>query len=171
MAFDAYLVFIDANNKDVPGESTDSQLPGWIEFQSFSYKMANPTTIGSGSGGSGAGKVTCGDFTFKRKFDLASCSLGLACCTGDHFSGVNVILRKAAGKANKQQMFIQFMFNEVYVTSVLWTGQTGGDDTPEETVTFSFGKFNVNYYRQDTKANMQPANNMSWSIRANDGTD
>ena len=66
MPFDAFLKIETPN---VAGESTDSKHKGEIEIYSFSLGASNPTTIGSATGGAGAGKVSLSSFNFMKKTD------------------------------------------------------------------------------------------------------
>src|SRR6516225_8190153 len=61
MPFDAFLKIETPN---ITGESTDSKHKGEIEIYSFSLGASNPTTIGSATGGAGAGKVSLSSFNF-----------------------------------------------------------------------------------------------------------
>lgn len=69
MAFDAFLKI---TTPDVAGESSDSKHPGEIELYSFSLGAHNTTTIGSATGGAGAGKVSFSSFSIMKKTDKTS---------------------------------------------------------------------------------------------------
>jgi type VI secretion system secreted protein Hcp len=141
MAFDAFLK-IDG----VDGESTRKGFEKQMEIQSFSFGASNPSTVGAGGGGGGGGKVSVSSFNIIKKSDAASPLLFLACCQGDHYKSAVVTLNKAAGKAPID--FIKYEFEEVYVDNIQWSGSSGGDDTPTESVSFSFGKVSVTYTPQ-----------------------
>jgi type VI secretion system secreted protein Hcp len=55
MAFDAFL--------KIDGITGETQA-GEIQLESFSWGASNPASIGSGTGGAGAGKVSFQDFSF-----------------------------------------------------------------------------------------------------------
>jgi type VI secretion system secreted protein Hcp len=167
MSFDTYL-FID----EIEGESTakfDSKPNGLTkaptEIYSFSFGAQNPTTVGPTSGGSGAGRVSVSSFHLMKKTDNSSPLLFQACCAGDHFAKGSVVLRKAGGKDNKQQVFLQYDFVELYVDSVQWSGSTGGDDTPTESVSFSFGKVKVTNNPQDKSGKLAKGTQGTWDLR------
>jgi type VI secretion system secreted protein Hcp len=63
-----------------------------------------------------------------------------------------VQLRKATGTDGGQQTFLKYTFDDVMVESVQWSGSTGGDDTPTESVSFAFAKVKIDYSKQDTEA-------------------
>lgn len=166
MAFDAYVVIKDP---DVEGETKDKVYAGKKAFEiySFSFGASNPSTIGSGTGGAGAGRVTVSSFNIMKKTDKASRQLFMACCTGDHFGEATVTLRKAGGQATGQVEFLTYKFTEVYVDSIQWSGSTGGDDTPAESVSLSFGKVQIEYNPQGVKGGGEGAAIASWDITTN----
>ncbi len=141
MAFDAFLK-IDG----VDGESTRKGFEKQMEIQSFSLGASNPSSIGAGGGGGGGGKVSVSSFNIMKKTDSASPKLFNTCCQGDHYASAVVTLNKAAGKTPID--FLKYEFEEVYVDSIQWAGAPGGDDSPMENVTFSFGKITITYKPQ-----------------------
>jgi type VI secretion system secreted protein Hcp len=149
MAFDTYMQIADGT--DVVGEATASGIPkGAFEIFSFSWGASNPTTVGTTGSGLSAGKVSVSGFNVMKKSEKSSPKLFAACCTGQHYKAAQVICRKAAGTAGKQSIFIQYDFTDVMVESVQWSGSSGGDDTPTESVSFAFGKVKVTYNTQNS---------------------
>jgi len=140
MAFDTFLK-IDG----VEGESTDDKHKGEIEIYSFSWGASNPTTIGSATSGSGGGKVSISSFNVMKKSDKSSALLFQKCCNGTHFATAKVTLRKAGGE---QLEYLVYDFEEVYIDSIQWSGSTGGDDSPMESASFTFGKVTATYKPQ-----------------------
>lgn len=117
-AVDAFIWF-----DDVKGPSTVQ--PGAIELTSFSWGASNPTTIGSATGGSGAGKGRVSEIVITKSTDSASPVLMRACASGKHFP--TVTLRKAGG-------------SETYTLSdVVLSCQTGGSGGGER-ITLNFTK-------------------------------
>jgi len=170
MAFDTYLLIGDG--KKMPtgtaGEATAAALDpkeGWIAIYSFSWGASNPTTVGSGGTGLAAGKASVSSFNIMKKTENSSCDLFQACCSGQHFPTAKVVMRKAAGTAGKQGTFLQYDFTDVMVESIQWSGSSGGDDTPTESVSFAFAKVKIAYSKQDEKSGeVKPANNASWDM-------
>jgi type VI secretion system secreted protein Hcp len=158
MAFDTFL-----DIKDVPGESTAKGMEGKIEIFSFSFGASNPVTIGSTAGGGGGGKVAVSSFNIMKKTEKSSPKLFGACARGDHYDKAVVTLRKAGGTSG-QVVFLTYEFEEVYVESIQWSGSSGGDDTPTESVSFAFGKVTITYTGQDkTGKGAQPIV-ASWDV-------
>jgi type VI secretion system secreted protein Hcp len=159
MAFDAFLK-IDGVN----GEATRKGFEKQMEILSFSWGASNPSTIGAGGGGGGGGKVSVSSFNIMKKSDAASPILFQACCKGDHFPSAIVTLNKAAGSAALD--FIKYEFDEVYVDSVQWSGSSGGDDTPMESVSFSFGKVSITYTPQNKDGSKGSPAVGAWDLTA-----
>jgi type VI secretion system secreted protein Hcp len=141
MAFDAFLKI-----EGVAGETERLGHKGEIPIFSFSWGASNPTSIGGSTGGGGAGKVNISGFNFMKKTDSASAALFQACCTGKHFPKGFVTLYKAGG--DKAVDFLKYEFEQVYIESIQWSGSSGGDDTPMESVSFAFGRVEMTYSPQ-----------------------
>jgi type VI secretion system secreted protein Hcp len=176
MAFDCFLYITGQSTSGlkVEGETTDEHFKSKkaIEIYSFSFGASNPTTVGSASVGSGGGKVSMSSFNFMKKTDAASPALFKTCAEGSHFDLMTVVLRKSGGKKIE---FIRYNFSQVFIDSIQWSGSTGGDDSPTESVSASFGSFNLTYWAQDKNgARVEKPNSVEWSIVTNqpkfDGT-
>lgn len=143
MAFDTYLKL-----DGLDGESTRGGFEKWIEIYSFSFGASNPTTVGAGSGGMSAGKVSVSSFNVMKKTEASSPTLFQMCCVGDHFKTANVTLNKASGDKTNPLSFLVFDFTEVYVESIQWSGSGGGDDTPTESISLAFATVKITYTPQ-----------------------
>jgi len=165
MAYDAFM-WLDGGDPPAKGETTDATYKdkNAFEIYSFSWGASNPTTIGSATGGAGAGKVSISSFNIMKKTDAASPALFTNCCKGQHFTGGHVVLRKAGGTALE---YLKYDFDEVFVESVQWSGSSGGDDTPTESVSFAFGKVNIEYEPQGAKGAKTEKITAVWDLRAN----
>jgi type VI secretion system secreted protein Hcp len=163
MASDFYLK-IDG----VKGETTAKGLADFMEVASFSFGATNPSTVGSHGGGSGAGKVAMSNFNIMKRSDKASPHLFQMCCTGEHAATAEMHIKKASGKDGEQQTFIKYAFTEVYIDSVQWSGSSGGDTYPTESLSFSFATVTVSYYGQDEKGKIATkSEDASWNLLAN----
>lgn len=157
MAFDVFLKI-----EGVTGEATATGHEGEIEIYSFSWGASNPTTISSQSTGSGGGKVAVSSFNIMKKTDLASPNLFKTCCTGTHYPTALVTFRKAGGE---QLEYLTYLFEEVYVDSIQWSGSSGGDDAPTESVSFSYGKVTITYKPQTAEGGLGGAVPAGWDVR------
>jgi type VI secretion system secreted protein Hcp len=159
MAFDTYLKIAG-----VEGEATAEGNAGEIEIFSFSWGASNPTTVGSGSSGLSAGKVSVSSFNIMKKSEKSSPKLFAACCNGKHFDTAVVTLKKATGEGG-QKPFLKYSFSDVMVESVQWSGSSGGDDTPTESVSLAFAKVKIEYFKQDeASGSMSAAGDASWDL-------
>jgi type VI secretion system secreted protein Hcp len=160
MAFDAYLKL-----DTITGESTSQGFTGCMEIFNFSLGAANPVTIGSASGGGGGGKATLNSLSFTKKTDKASPVLYQTCVTGAHLATGTVTLRKAGGSP---LVYLTYGLKVVYVDSIQWSGSTGGDDTPTEHVSLTFGTLTVDYQPQDnTGKALGGAVHGGWNVQTN----
>lgn len=139
MAFDAFLQF----EPEVPGEATAKGFEGAIEILSFSFGASN--SINPIGGGSGSGKASMSDFSVMKKTDIASAKFFNHCCKGKHFDKATVSFRKAGGE---QVVYLTYVFEKVFVTSIQWSGSSGGDDVPTESASFTFKKVEITYNSQ-----------------------
>jgi type VI protein secretion system component Hcp len=78
-AVDAFIWFESPPGdgmQEVRGETKDDVYLGnksaAFEIKDFSFGVENPTTIGSATGGAGAGKIKFNEFTIKKTSDSAS---------------------------------------------------------------------------------------------------
>jgi type VI secretion system secreted protein Hcp len=118
-----------------------------FEIKDFSFGIENPTTIGSATGGAGAGKIKFNEFTITKTSDGASPLLFLNAATGAHFDKVTIQMRKAGGDPKSTgKPFLVFQFGTVFTTKINWSGP--GDEGPEESITFVYGTLQVQYQPQ-----------------------
>jgi type VI secretion system secreted protein Hcp len=152
----------------VKGETTAKGLADYMEIDSFSFGASNPSTIGSAGGGSGAGKVSLSSFNVMKRTDAASPVLFQACCQGEHYPTATVEIKKPTGKDGEQQTYLKYVFTEVYIDSVQWSGASGAGAYPSESLSFSFEKVEVNYFPQDAKGKIATASkDASWNVTTN----
>jgi type VI secretion system secreted protein Hcp len=140
MAFDAFLK-IDG----IDGDSTRKGFEKQIEVLSFSWGGSNPSTIGV-TGGGGGGKGTLSSLNIMKKADGSSPKFFQKCMEGEHIKKAALTLNKAGGKAAVD--FVKYELETVYIDSVQYSGSGGGDDTPIESVSLSFGKVTYTYTPQ-----------------------
>jgi len=164
MAFDTFLKL-----EGVDGESTADGHAGEIEIYSFSWGASNPVTIGSGASGLTGGKVSVSSFNVMKKTEKSSCKLFSYCCKGKHIPTGEVVMRKATGDGG-QQTFLKYTFGDIMVESVQWSGSTGGDDSPTESLSLAFGNVKVEYFIQGDDGAMAAAGTASWDSQTVKGS-
>jgi len=158
MAFDTYVELTG-----IEGEATAKGFEKKIEIFSFSWGASAPVSIGSGSSGISASKVSISSFNMMKKTDVASPKLFKACCTGDHITKMTVSMRKQTGVGG-QDAFLIYSFDNVMVESVQWSGSSGGDDTPTESVSFAFAKVTVEYKTQGKDGKLVAGTPVVWDV-------
>jgi type VI secretion system secreted protein Hcp len=162
MAFDTWLKL-----EGVTGDGTATGFIGHIEIFSFSWGSSNPSTISAAGTGIGAGKVSISSFNIMKKMDSTSPILFEKCCTGTHITKATVSMRKAGGS---QELFHKLEFEPVMIDSIQWSGSTGGDDTPTESVSLAFGKVSMGYDKQLPTGKMQGMVTKIWDLTKVDKT-
>jgi type VI secretion system secreted protein Hcp len=156
MPIDAFLYFEGPGNAaiKIEGESTDSHFKAKkaFEINSYSFGVENVATIGSKSGGSGAGKANFEPFEVVKNLDTGSPMIFQASAMGCHFASVYLALRRAGGEEESAKPYLVFQFKLVFINSVKWSGS--GDDVPEETLSFGYGAMQIEYYAQNKDGTM-----------------
>ncbi|HTV42650.1 MAG TPA: type VI secretion system tube protein Hcp [Candidatus Sulfotelmatobacter sp.] len=155
-------MFLNINNKAVPGEAKDKTHSGEIDVLAWSWGVSNSGSTHVGGGG-GSGKCNVQDLSFTKYVDSGSPSLLLACCNGQHYPSALLTVRKA-GKTPLE--YIKITMTEVMVTSVS-TGGSGGEDRLTENVTLNFSKVTVDYTPQKDDGTAGTDKTMTWDIAQN----
>lgn len=166
MAFDAYLKF--EGGPTIKGESIREGHKDEIEIYSFSFGAANHATIDGGTHGSASGKGSVTEFNITKTTDSTSPILFQACMKGDHFPKAKVTLNKSGG--DSAVPFLIYEFEEVYITSLNWSGAGGGDDRPMEGLSFAFGQVTVTYSAQSTSGSAADQIIGKWNVRTQTAT-
>ena len=134
-----------------------------VELRSFSLSAENPVTIGSTTGGAGAGKARFNPLLVEKAVDRLSPSLFMISASGAHFPTVQIFVRKAGGSAPQgAKPYLAYEFSMVYVTQVAWSGG-GGDEAPAEQVTFNYGALTLGYYSQTSDGSFDTLTKLGWS--------
>jgi type VI secretion system secreted protein Hcp len=143
MPLDNYLVFPEASGTPTIGDTAQtnpslaSSYPnaGVIEVTSFEFAVENTTTIGSPSGGAGAGKTDFDSLVISRTIDKASPVLFSLAAAGHVFESIQMYVRLAGATP---VTVIGYEFGTVVITKIDWAGTTGADAFTE-TLTLECG--------------------------------
>lgn len=133
-------IFIKING--ISGESQDADHLDEIDVLSWTWKVAQDSTMLSGSGG-GAGKATVSDLAFIHSFDRASPNLAKYCFTGKHIDQVVLTMRKAGGIPHE---FSRISMYDVVITHVARVANSSGC---HESVRLSFATMKHEYILQN----------------------
>jgi len=156
MALEAFLKI-----EGIPGESRKQGHADEIDILSFSFGASNPTTVGKGTG-AGASQVNLSSFNIMKSTDLSSAPLFLRCAKGEHIPTDIVTLRKAGGENALE--YLQYKFSKVYVDSIQWSGSSGGDDSPTESLSLAFEKVEIVYSSQNDDGTAKKTVGSGWDI-------
>ena len=104
-----------------------SDILGW------SWGVTSPVTIGSGSGGAGAGKVTFSDFHLTKRVNPLSTELFRAVASGSHYQEVTISV-PIGGPGTP--FAVEYELRQVFVTSLQQSGSAGD---AMETVSLAYG--------------------------------
>ena len=146
---------------DIKGESIDDKHKDEIEILSWSWGVTNAGTMAHGGGG-GEGKANFHDLSFTHKIDKASPLLLKACATGQHLKEATITRRKA-GKG--QQEFLVIKMNDVLVTSVADSDDSGGGLM--ESVTLAFAKVDLEYRPQKPDGSLDAGLHFKYDLKTN----
>lgn len=171
MAVDAFIYFTVPSGSAMPkpiGESEDSFFSNKnaFEIKEFSFDVENPATVGSATKGAGGGKIKFNEFTIKKTTDSASPIFLKNCVTGAHYDKVVVSLRKAGAAADSAGApYLEYCFSVVFTTKIEWSGP--GDEGPEESITFAYGKLGIRYAAQSKTGAMLAGKINGWDQMIN----
>jgi type VI secretion system secreted protein Hcp len=136
-----FLTIFTSGTSTLDGESKDSTHQNAIDILSYQFGADTPTSIGSASGGAGAGKVKFNELTITKQVDKSSPTLFKDLSAGGHFEKVVLTVRKAGGT----QDYLTITMGLVFVTHY---SQGGTGDIPTETIGFDFGNIQIDYKPQ-----------------------
>lgn len=144
----------------IKGESADAVHAGEIDVESFSWGETNATTIGSATGGAGAGKVKFDQFVITTRVSSASPELAFKCAAGAHIPTGTLTVRKAGGK---QEEFYKVNFKILFITHYRSIAVAGTDLIPRDEITFEVGEYKIEYRPQAKEGSLGAAVIKGWN--------
>jgi type VI secretion system secreted protein Hcp len=144
----------------IAGESQDEVHEGEIDVTGWHWKMFQPSSMMSGSGG-GAGKATINDLQFLHQIDRASTNLMRYCLTGRHIPEVILCVRRAGGVPLD---FLKITMGDVIISGVE-PDCVGGNYW--ERVTLSFARVKQEYTIQSRLGTSNGTVTASFDIKEN----
>jgi type VI secretion system secreted protein Hcp len=148
----------------ITGESLDDKHKGEIQLDSFAWDAENSTTIGSATGGAGAGKVRFGAFSCKKRYDKSSPPLFTYLSGGTHFKEVKLTVRKAGGG---QQEYLIWKLGTVFLTKVAMSSDATDPGIVYESLHMVFAKMAMEYREQRADGSLGPSVKQGWDQVAN----
>lgn len=148
----------------IKGESVIDGHEGEIDVIAWSWGMTQSGTTHTATGG-GGGKVNVSDITFTKLVDIATADLIKACTSGRHIKKAELVVRKAGGA--KSIEYLKITMEEVLVSSYNTGGSNDDLDRVQETLSFNFARFNMEYTQQDEKGGKKGSTKAGWDIAKN----
>jgi type VI secretion system secreted protein Hcp len=168
MAVDIFLVI--PQNPDNPpiegtaiaGQSVAGAFPNAtvISVSSFELAVENAASLGSGTGGAGAGKVQFDPLVVQKAVDQASPSLFSAASSGRHFQTVQLYLEQSTGPTERP--FLAYEFQTVFITKIDWSGSSGEQEAAE-TLTLAYGAVVIAYQQPNPDGSAGPVIQGGWN--------
>jgi type VI secretion system secreted protein Hcp len=155
MAIDSYLKI-----PNVPGEVTNPNFSTQIALRSFSWGGEQASSMGTGSLGSGAGKVTLHPLSVTKEVDKATGPLFNAMCTGTHFDSVVL----SAVKAGATKAYLTVTLTNAFIASLQFSAS---DEIPVESVTMTYGQICIEYSQQDNKGTLTSTGKKCFNVQTN----
>lgn len=129
----------------IEGESTSDKHKGEIDILSFTQSFIN--SVPTSGGGSGKGKVNCGEITLMKNIDKSSPQLLKTVITGKHIRD-GVLSFQTTSKAATEYYTIKM--KEVFVTELTQTDAADPNRIFEKVV-LSASDYEFEYTPQDSK--------------------
>jgi type VI secretion system secreted protein Hcp len=113
-----------------------------INVQSFSVGLVNTISLGSASGGAGAGKATFQDMSLTVPVDASFPLLSIAVARGDRFQTA-VLIDTWNNGSGTGTVALRYTFHTVFISSIQQSGDSGA---PTETVSLKYAQAGWSYF-------------------------
>ena len=147
----------------IQGESQDANHKDEIQLLSFSWSGTQQSTVGGGTGGSSAGKVSLGDFQIMKMLDKGTPKAFQAMTMGKHIQSGLMSACKSAGVSGGKP-FVTLKFKELFVTSQQISGSS---EVPTESVSFSYNEVTIEYFTQNEQGNLTSTGSVTYNTKTN----
>lgn len=140
----AYDIYCQVDGCD--GEATSSGHENWIEVDSFTHSITQPPAP-TGNSTKPGGKSEHAAFQITKRADMASAKLYQACAKGEDIPKVVVECVRAI--AGAPTTFLKITMEKCFVEYISPVASGGGEDYPQDTVGFRYGKIEWEYTHED----------------------
>lgn len=147
----------------IDGTSTMDQYAKQIELLSFSHGVAMQITGDISNTERTSGKPNHQDFTITKYLDQASPKMNEACCKGENFKSVEVVI--ARNDKGVVLPLIKYTLKNVVLSSVSIGG--GGGDKPVETVTMNYNHITWDFTSQKAEGAKEGHVDGKWDLAMN----
>ncbi|WP_395479952.1 Hcp family type VI secretion system effector [Candidatus Curculioniphilus buchneri] len=158
--------------ENVIGEGKDANHKGWIDIQSFQWKLRQPIEVGVGGGG-GSGRLIVRDLEVFARMDKAMPTLMTLGAKGKRLSVVRLAVCKAG---SEQDEYLNITFKNVILSNIEIMPYIVNDGIEGSAIEvgdisvrycFSPSVVEVNYHEQDENGTPGPQVTFSWDVKAN----
>ncbi len=145
----------------VKGDSLDASHKGWFEISGFDFGLGNTSSIGSATGGAGAGKVTFSPLTLTLDSNTGLAPLLALAATGATLNGATLVGVNDAG----QQVYHLDLAN-VSVTNVEHHADSSTDAAP--TLSLRYGQIELETFTPDGTGGLVPEGHFGGALPSAD---
>ena len=136
-----------------------------IAVESFSWSPQSSTTIGTATGGAGAGKIAFNEFHIKKKVDRASPVLFRQMARGAHYKTAILTLRKPGEK----EPYMTYTMDTAFINKIDYGA--GSPEVANEEITFVFGRMSIQNVDRNADGTLAaPAVTYGWDQMTNTAT-
>ncbi|HUB00653.1 MAG TPA: type VI secretion system tube protein Hcp [Terracidiphilus sp.] len=144
----------------IQGESQDENFKNQIQLLSWSWGAANLSSV-SGTGGSGAGKCDCSDFSCMTNFDKSTPKLFKSITKGTHITKGTLSAVKSGAEGKP---YLKVNFAEIFVTGLQMSASS---EVPSVSVSFTYNEIGIEYSVQDEKGNLASTGEVKFNTKQN----
>ncbi|MFP5209041.1 MAG: Hcp family type VI secretion system effector [Acidobacteriota bacterium] len=144
----------------IEGESLDEKHKNEIQIMSWSWGASNVSSV-SGTGGSGAGKVSLSDFNIMANFDKATPKFFKSVCAGTHIKTGTMSAIKAGADGKP---YLKVDFKELFITSLQISGSS---EIPAVSLSFSYNEIKIDYSTQNEQGNLTSTGPVGYDLKGN----
>ncbi len=130
----------------VDGESLDHDHQNWIEVESFSWGVDNPSSFAVGQGGQ-ATQAHIAAMGVQKQCDKSSVTLFKNCTTGKHIPKGTISCVKLDGDSRVE--YLKIDLTDIMVSNFQWSG-SGADQIVQEHISLVFAEFKETYKLQQS---------------------
>ncbi|MGA7986158.1 MAG: type VI secretion system tube protein Hcp, partial [Burkholderiales bacterium] len=133
---------------------------GWLQVDSFSMGLSNPVTLGTGGGGSSAGRAHASDVSMTLGMSAALVQLEADLFKGANLQNVEVEVYQAGGSKGPQ-LVDEFQFKDVVVDSL------SSADVTSNALSFAYGAYTHGHVNASADGSLGAPTLTGWDFEAN----
>ncbi len=164
-AFDVFLEVTPTSGPVIAGGSVDPIYSGWIEASLFETGAETPVTIGSTSGGAGAGKVKFSEFSIVKRVDAATPLFFQRLGQGAPLATIKMVV--VLRSPNRIEVW-DIKATTCYFTKQSFSAASGAEI--QERISFAMGAFEWSYIQLNPAGDAVSEYFANWSVITNTGT-